>query len=173
LLRTWLKAMLGRAPSTIIIDNDKAMGKAIAEVLPNTTHRLCLGHILQKVPKHFAHIYNKYPSFQVDFHHCIHDTLTIEEFELEWSLLVSKYELRENDWLNKLYMHREKWVPAYLWNTFCAGMSTTQRSESMNKFFKDYVRSSTMVRDFVHRYDKALNARYLKEKVKDVKTKTS
>jgi len=75
--------------------------------------------------------------------------------------------------LNKLYMRREKWLPAYLRNTFCAGMSTTQRSESMNKFFKDYVRSSTMVRDFVHQYDKALNARYLKEKEKDVKTKTS
>jgi hypothetical protein len=173
LLKTWLTAMLGRAPSTIIIDDDKAMAKAIAEVLPNTTHRLCLWHILQKVPEHFAHIYNKYPSFQVDFHRCIHDTLTIEEFESEWGLLVSKYELRENDWLNKLYMRREKWVQAYLQNTFCAGMSTTQRSESMNKFFKDYVRSSTIVCDFVHQYDKALNARYLKEKEKDVKTNTS
>lgn len=136
LLKTWLKAMLGRAPSTIITNNDKAMGKAIAEVLPNTTHRLCLWHILQKVPEHFAHIYNKYPSFQVDFHHCIHDTLRIEEFELEWSLLVSKYELKENDWLNKLYMRREKWVPAYLQNSVCARMSTTQQSESMNKFSK-------------------------------------
>jgi transposase-like protein len=81
LLKTWLTTMLGRAPSTIITNDDKVLGKAIAEVLPNTTHRLCLWHILQKVPEHFAHIYNKYPSFQVDFHHCIHDTLTIEEFE--------------------------------------------------------------------------------------------
>jgi len=134
---------------------------------------LCLWQILQKVQEDFAHVYNKYPSFQVNFHHCIHDTLTIEEFELEWSLLVSKYELRENDLLNKLYMRRQKWVSAYLRNTFCAGMSTTQRSESMNKFFKDYVHSSTMVRDFVHQYDKELNACYLKEKEKDVKTKTS
>jgi hypothetical protein len=46
--------MLGRAPSTIITDDDKAMGKAIAEILPNTTHRLCLWHILQKVPEHLA-----------------------------------------------------------------------------------------------------------------------
>jgi len=37
LLKTWLEAMLGRAPSTIIRDDDKVMGKAIAEVLPNTT----------------------------------------------------------------------------------------------------------------------------------------
>ncbi|GLT69356.1 hypothetical protein SLA2020_415140 [Shorea laevis] len=83
LLKTWLEAMLGRAPSTIITDDDKAMGKAIADVLPNTTHRLCLWHILQKVPEHLAHIYNKYPSFQRDFQHCIHNTITIEEFEME------------------------------------------------------------------------------------------
>ena len=70
-------------------------------------------------------------------------------------------------------MRREKWIPAYLRRSFCAGMSTTQRSESMNKFFKGYVRSSTMISDFVCQYEKALNARYLKEKQQDVKTKTS
>ncbi|XP_059455147.1 protein FAR1-RELATED SEQUENCE 5-like [Corylus avellana] len=173
LLKTWLEAMLGRAPSTIITDDDKAMGKAIAEVLPNTTHRLCLWHILQKVPEHLAHIYNKYPSFQGDFRHFIHNTITIEEFEAEWNEIVSKYQLGENDWLKNIYRRREKWIPAYLRTTFCAGMSTTQRSESMNKFFKDYVRSSTMVCDFVYQYEKALDARYFKEKERDVKTLNS
>ena len=42
LLKTWFEAMLRCALSTIITDNDKAMDKAIAEVLPNTTHKLCL-----------------------------------------------------------------------------------------------------------------------------------
>jgi hypothetical protein len=46
LLKTWLAAMLGCAPSTIITDNDKVMGKAILEVRPNTTYRLYLWHIL-------------------------------------------------------------------------------------------------------------------------------
>ncbi|XP_041001639.1 protein FAR1-RELATED SEQUENCE 5-like [Juglans microcarpa x Juglans regia] len=78
LLRTWKEAMLGRALSTIIIDDDKAMAKAIVE-----------------------------------------------------------------------------------------------RSENMNTFFKDYVRSSTMVSDFVHQYEKAIDARYFKEKEKDVRTKST
>ncbi|KAG2666757.1 hypothetical protein I3760_15G079000 [Carya illinoinensis] len=173
LLRTWQEAMLGRAPSTIITDDDKAMAKAIGEVLPNTIHRLCLWHILQKFPEHLAHAYNKYLDFQKDFRHCIHETITTEEFEQEWALILVKYELAENAWLQNLYARRDKWVPAYLRSTFCAGMSTTQRSESMNKFFKDYVKSSTMVSDFVHQYEKAIDARYFKEKEKDVRTKST
>ncbi|KAL4634198.1 hypothetical protein ACB092_04G181900 [Castanea dentata] len=160
LLKTWLNAMPGNPPSTIITDDDKAMAKAIADVLPKATHRLCMWHLLQKVPEQLSHVYNKYPHFQEEFYHCIHDTITIEEFELEWSKIMEKYGLGDNDWLGNLYMRRERWVPAYLRSSFCAGMSTTQRSESMNKFFKDYVRST-------------LNARYLKEKEQDVKTKNS
>ncbi|KAF5477811.1 hypothetical protein F2P56_004424, partial [Juglans regia] len=173
LLRTWQEAMLWRAPSTIITGDDKAMAKAIVEVLPNTTHRLCLWHILQKFPEHLAYVYNKFPDFQKDFRHCIHETITTDEFEQEWNLIVVKYDLGENTWLQNLYSRRDKWVPAYLRSTFYAGMSTTQRSESMNKFFKDYVRSSIMVSDFVHQYEKAIDARYFKEKEKDVRKKST
>ncbi|KAF5471376.1 hypothetical protein F2P56_008184 [Juglans regia] len=139
LLRTWQEAMLGRAPSTIITDDDKAMAKAIVEVLPNTTHRLCLWHILQKFPEHLAYVYSKFPDFQKDFRHCIHETITTDEFEQEWNLIVVKYDLGENTWLQNLYSRRDKWVPAYLRSTFCA----------------------------------AIDARYFKEKEKDVWTKST
>jgi hypothetical protein len=62
-LKTWLEAMLGRALSTIITNDDKAMGNAIVEILSNTTPRLYLWHILHNVPKHLAHMYDKYPFF--------------------------------------------------------------------------------------------------------------
>ncbi|KAL0005429.1 hypothetical protein SO802_012990 [Lithocarpus litseifolius] len=140
LLKTWLNAMPGNPPSTIITDDDKDMAKATVDE---------------------------------EFYHCIHDTITNEEFKLEWSKIMEKYELGDNDWLGNLYIRRERWVPAYLRSSFCAGMSTTQRSESMNKFFKDYVLSSTTISDFVYQYELALNARYLKEKEQDVKTKNS
>ena len=60
-------------------------------------------------------------------------------------------------------MWREKWIPAYLRRSFCAVMSTTQRSESMNKFFKGYVCSSTMISDFVHQYERLKCALFEKE----------
>ncbi|OMO65418.1 Cysteine-rich receptor-like protein kinase [Corchorus capsularis] len=52
-------------------------------------------------------------------------------------------------------------------------MSTTQRSESMNKYFKDYVNASTPMSKFVIQYDKALDARYNKEREQSFKTMNS
>ena len=62
LLKTLLNAMLGNPP-TIITGDDKAMAKAIADVLPNATLRLCMWHLLQKVLDQLSHVYNKYPHF--------------------------------------------------------------------------------------------------------------
>lgn len=79
--------------------------------------------------------------------------MTIEEFEDAWCKLIQTYDLSENEWLKGIYMLREKWIPAFLRTMFCARMSTTQRSESMNKFFKGFVHSSTLVSEFVYQYD--------------------
>ena len=77
---------------------------------------------------------------------------------------MENYELGDNDCLGNLYMRREKWIPTYIRRKFCARISTIQRSESMNKFFKDYVCSSSTIRNFVYQYEQVLNARYLKRK---------
>jgi len=51
LLATFLKAMGGVAPHLITIDEDASMKAAIAQILPNTVHRLCMWHIMEKVPE--------------------------------------------------------------------------------------------------------------------------
>ncbi|XP_042983323.1 protein FAR-RED IMPAIRED RESPONSE 1-like [Carya illinoinensis] len=48
------------------------------------------------------------------------------------------------------------WVPVYLKNTFWAGMSTTQRSESMNAFFDGYVHSGTTLKEFIDQFNNVL-----------------
>ncbi|KAI8563743.1 hypothetical protein RHMOL_Rhmol03G0132600 [Rhododendron molle] len=45
LFKEWLKAMPGGPPKMIITDQDPAMTKAFANVLPNTHHRYCIWHI--------------------------------------------------------------------------------------------------------------------------------
>ena len=87
--------------------------------------------------------------------------------------MINKYGLQDNQWLKEIYSIQEKWIPTYVCSNFCAGMSTTQRSESMNKFFKDFVKSSTPLSKFVAQYKKALDARYNKEREKSFKTMNS
>ncbi|TXG60917.1 hypothetical protein EZV62_012280 [Acer yangbiense] len=66
---------------------------------------------------------------------CVYDSQIVEEFETSWDQLITTYNLHKNAWLQSLYAEREHWVPAFLKDYFWAGMSTTQRSESMNAFF--------------------------------------
>ena len=53
LLKTWLECMSGKAPKTIIIYQCMAIQIAIRPVFPNSHHRLCLWHIMKKIPKKF------------------------------------------------------------------------------------------------------------------------
>ena len=45
----FLKAM-GKSPATLITDQDLGIGKALSRVFPQSRHRLCMWHILDKVP---------------------------------------------------------------------------------------------------------------------------
>jgi hypothetical protein len=55
----------------------------------------------------------------------------------------------------------------YVRDTVWAGMSTTQRIESMNAFFDGYVNSKTTLKQFVEKYDNALKAKIVKENMLD------
>ncbi|CAJ2645475.1 unnamed protein product [Trifolium pratense] len=173
LLSTWLEAMDGVSPKIIITDQDAAISNAVAKVFPHVNHHYCMWHIEKKVPQYLNHIYHEHSEFKNQFYKCIHQSTTIEDFESDWEAMIDKYELQDNQWLKKIYSIRAKWIPSYVRHNFCAGMSTTQRSESMNKFFKDFLNSSTQLNKFVKQYDKALDARYNKEREKNVKTRNS
>ncbi|XP_042990650.1 protein FAR1-RELATED SEQUENCE 5-like [Carya illinoinensis] len=112
LFQMWLDCMKGRAPKSIITNQDRAMKNAIA-------------------------------------------TITIE-FEESWGGLLEKYDLIGNNWLQSLYEERSFWVPVFLKSVFWVGMSTTQRSKSMNAFFDGYVHAGTTLKEFVDQFDNAL-----------------
>ena len=51
LFTTWLDCMHEHAPNSIFTDQDKAMKKAIKVVFRKARHRLCLWHIMKKIPE--------------------------------------------------------------------------------------------------------------------------
>ncbi|KAF5453435.1 hypothetical protein F2P56_028337 [Juglans regia] len=136
LFQAWLECMDGRAPKAIITDQDRAMKAAIA----------------LKLGSHAA--FNA--GLKTAIQSALYDSQTCDEFEEKWGQLIQKYGLGENQWLQGLYNKRSFWVPVYLKGVFWAGMSTTQRSESMNAFFDGFVHSGTMLKEFVDQFDNAL-----------------
>ncbi|XP_035542125.1 protein FAR1-RELATED SEQUENCE 5-like [Juglans regia] len=148
--------MDGIAPKAIITDQDRAMKNAIAIVFPESRHRLCLWHILKKVPEKLSSYASYKSGMKNALMKCVYDTQTVDEFEKCWDHFITSYKLHENAWLSSLYTERKYWVPAFLKDCFWAGMSTTQRSESMNAFFDGYVHAKTNLKEFVDQFDSAL-----------------
>ena len=48
-LLTCFKKCFGKEPLVVVTDQDPAIKQAVASVLPNSRHRLCMWHIMKKV----------------------------------------------------------------------------------------------------------------------------
>ncbi|KAL2902403.1 Protein FAR1-RELATED SEQUENCE 5, partial [Bienertia sinuspersici] len=94
----WISCMGGKPPSGILTDQDAAMKKAIAKVMPNTRHIWCLWHILNKLPLKLGG-YDKYDEIKQALLRAIYDSYTVEEFENSWNEAIDAYNLGENAWL--------------------------------------------------------------------------
>ncbi|XP_034225566.1 protein FAR-RED IMPAIRED RESPONSE 1-like [Prunus dulcis] len=172
LFKVWLACMSGLAPCGIITYQDRAMKNAIEIVFPNTRHRWCLWHIMKKLHEKLKS-YKHYESIKFALENIVYDSLTNIEFEDRWKEMIEKYELQSNDWLRGLYDERRRWVPSFVKGSFWAGMSTTQRSESMNAFFDDHVNSKTTLKQFVEQYENALMTKVEKENQADYKSSSA
>ncbi|KAL2929385.1 Protein FAR-RED IMPAIRED RESPONSE 1, partial [Bienertia sinuspersici] len=185
----WISYMGGKPPSGILTDQDAAIKKAIAKVMPNTRHRWCLWHILNKLPLKLGG-YDKYEEIKQPLLRAIYDSYTVEEFENSWNEAIDAYNLGENTWLKvdndtfiktalniygkcifciSLYQEREWWIPPYMKDMFWAGMRSTQRVESMNSFFDKYLKKQTRLYEFVQQYCKAMERRAEDEKQADAR----
>lgn len=135
------------------------MEGAIKNTLPNTRHRWCKWHILKCAKEHLGGVYSKKSCFKEEFHSLINDVLCVSEFEDSWANLLDRYNLNHNKYLNTLYSNHEKWAKPYFSNVCCAGMTSTQRSESANHLLKQYIPRSSAMHLFVKQYNNLLRSR--------------
>ncbi|KAF5475357.1 hypothetical protein F2P56_007166 [Juglans regia] len=167
LFQTWLQCMDGIAPKAIITDYNRAMKNAISIVFPESRHRFCLWHILNKV---FEKL-NSHGSYKNGLKNalmkCVYDTQSVEEFEKCWDQLITTYNLHENAWLQSLYVEREHWVPAFLKSFFWAGISTMQQSKSMDAFLYGYVHAKANLKEFIDQFDNVLKKKIENENSAD------
>lgn len=161
LFQTWLRAMSGRRPRSIVADQDLAIQQAVAQVFPGTHHRYSAWQIRAKERENLRSFPNE---FKYEYEKCIYQTQTTVEFDTMWNALVNKYGLRDNMWLREMYEKRENWVPAYLRGTFFGGIPI---NGSVEPFFGTSLNSLTPLREFVSRYEQGLEQRREEERKED------
>lgn len=66
-------------------------------------------------------------------------------------------------WLASLYDLGRHWAPVYLRGFFFCGMTTSQRSESLNLFFDAFVNQKTLLIQFIKQYEQATSKHHLAE----------
>ena len=112
------------------------MAQAIPRVFFKTLHKLCRWHMMKKFHLHLSSLYKKYLTFKAEFTAILNWPLMPTEFENAWRNLLDKYNLHDDPMMLQLWEIREEWISAYFKNVFCARMTSTQRSESMNASLK-------------------------------------
>ena len=112
------------------------MAAAIKSTLIGTLHKLCHWHILKKYKDHLSLLYKAYETFKDELTSVLNHPLMPSEFERAWQDLMGKYDLHNDEIMNALWADREDWISAYYKEVFCAWMTSTQRSESMNRILK-------------------------------------
>nr|KYP72796.1 Protein FAR1-RELATED SEQUENCE 7 [Cajanus cajan] len=164
LFQTWLRAMSGRQPLTVIADQDIAIQRAIAKVFPVTHYRFSLWQLRAKEQENMGLMGD---DFTKDYEKCVYQSQTIDEFEATWNVLLNKYELKDNAWLKEMYEKRPSWVPLYLKSTFCAGIPM---NESLDSFFGALLNAQTPLVEFIPRYERGLERRREEERKEDFNT---
>uniref|UniRef100_K3ZBY4 Protein FAR1-RELATED SEQUENCE n=1 Tax=Setaria italica TaxID=4555 RepID=K3ZBY4_SETIT len=126
----------GRDPRCILTDQDSSMAAAIKKVFKQTQHRLCRWHMLKKYKAELKKLYKIHDGLKIELITVINHPLTPTEFEFAWNELVDEYGIREDDTIQGLWESRKLWVAAYFKPLYCGRMTSTQRSESVNKMIK-------------------------------------
>ncbi|XP_049933646.1 protein FAR1-RELATED SEQUENCE 5-like [Nymphaea colorata] len=170
LFQEWLHAMGGRAPMAFITDQNLVIKEVVVETFPDTVHRCCSWDILTEMPTSIGNLYKQNHEFKHLWDAWFFKSETIEEFENRWNEMINLYpQLKTTEWATNLWKERSLWAKPYSGDTFMAGMSMTQRSESMNDYFKQCIYAHTTLTEFIVKYEEAIHRQRSNEKELDFK----
>ncbi|XP_020589558.1 protein FAR1-RELATED SEQUENCE 6-like [Phalaenopsis equestris] len=160
--KTWLTCMMDCHPNAIITDLCKPIQDAVAEVFCRSRHRLCLHNIMKKVHEKLRG-QEEFKAIKKEIKKLVYDSLRAYEFEREWKEMIENFGLVDKEWLINLYNQRHSWVPLFLKDTFWAGMSVTQRGESLSTYFDGCVYPRTTIKHFLSKYETIIQSKCKKE----------
>ncbi|XP_072969791.1 protein FAR1-RELATED SEQUENCE 6-like isoform X1 [Typha angustifolia] len=151
LLKAWQTCMLGCAPTAIITDESVTLRAAIGVIFPKVRHRICLWHIMRSILDKFRGT-TEYKTVKKELKNAVYDSLKDIEFDERWRNLIDRFGLQGHEWLQYLYENRHLWVPAFLKDTFWAGLSTVQHQKSLSSFFEGSITPKTTLKCYLDIY---------------------
>ncbi|XP_062190533.1 protein FAR1-RELATED SEQUENCE 6-like isoform X1 [Phragmites australis] len=169
LFDTWLRCMNAKQPHSIITNYCHDVAIAIRKVFPNARHRFCLWHILNELREKLEELEKKDEVIST-FSTLAYDSVTMPHFDKEWQEMIHQFHLEGNEWLSKLYEVRTQWAPVYVKDSFWAGMSVTDRSDSATDYFDGWLTSGTSLKMFVEQYEEAVKSKLEKESYEDLRS---
>ncbi|WVZ08382.1 hypothetical protein V8G54_021728 [Vigna mungo] len=108
----------GKCPQKILTDQDHALKEIVSTELPNTKHAFCIWHIATKLSTWFSFLLGtKYDDFKTEFYR-LYNSECENDFEQQWDLMVRRFDLSNNTYIEALYSHRQFWALAYLKDFF-------------------------------------------------------
>ncbi|KAK9077714.1 hypothetical protein SSX86_006051 [Deinandra increscens subsp. villosa] len=161
--QAWVRAMSGKRPVSIIADQDQFIQNSIAQVFPGTHHRFSPWQILAKEHENLG-VLRSMGEFKFEYETCISQSQTASEFDSAWAVLISKYNLQENTWLNEMYRMRKSWVPLYIRGTFFAGIPVDGTAKS---YFGTFLTPQVPLTEFLTLYEKAIEHNREEERKED------
>ncbi|XP_057517941.1 protein FAR1-RELATED SEQUENCE 5-like [Amaranthus tricolor] len=129
LFQTFLNAMEGKQPYSIITDQDPVVTIALPTVYPKSVHKFCVWHIMKKLKDKVSVELRSDENFLKRNYYLVYNRDNEpHEFETERSKLLFDYKehkLDENIWLSTMYNIRKMWVPAYFRSIYMGGLLRT------------------------------------------------
>lgn len=171
---TFITAMGGKHPKTIITDQDNAMRSAIAQVFQNTKHRNCLFHIKKNCREKTGSMFSAKANRNLyeDYDDILNNCLTEEEFEVLWPQMIEKFSLQNIKYLQLMWKNRAQFVPVYFKYDFCPFIQSTALSEGTNSRFKRGVGPQHSVMSFMKEYENINDTIFDTEYSKDFQSRT-
>ncbi|XP_024995247.1 protein FAR1-RELATED SEQUENCE 5-like [Cynara cardunculus var. scolymus] len=173
-LRAFLKCH-EKQPVFVITEQCSAMKQAVPLVFTEAKHRLCMWHIMKKVPSKISVALNQDPLFNKVINKLVWNIyIGPSEFETKWQEMIEQYNLGRDPWFTEMYEICASWIPTFYKDTPMSGlMKTTSRSESSNSYINIYKSYWFDLVQFLNNYDVAIEKQRYKQAVHETITRTT
>ncbi|XP_073066191.1 protein FAR1-RELATED SEQUENCE 11-like [Primulina eburnea] len=158
-LKAFLDFMNGKAPVTILTDQNTWLKQALAMEMSATKQCFSIWHITSKFSDWFSVVLgSQYDNWKSEFHQ-LYNLHEVQEFEVGWREMMDTYGLHGNKHIVSLYALRAYWALPFLRSYFFAGMSSTFKSEMINSYIQRFLSAQSAPDNFVEQVALVLDAR--------------